>query len=84
MWRAGCHAFSIIKKCETLVLESFGSVHSSQLCVHMGQINLVLNYYLLVGIHLSTVEMSGTELRMFPPLVLGGIIENQNSDFVMK
>ena len=56
MRRAGCHAFSIIKKYETLVLESFGSVHSSQLCVHMGQINLVLNYYL--GIDLSTVELS--------------------------
>jgi len=56
VWRAGCHAFSIIKKCETLVLESFGSVHSSQLCVHMGQINLVLNYYL--AIDLSTVKLS--------------------------
>jgi hypothetical protein len=44
-------------------------------------LNLVLNYYL--GIDLSTVELSGTELRTFPPLVLGGIIENQNSDFVM-
>ena len=60
MWRVGCHAFSIIKKCETLVLESFGSVHSSQLCVHMhmGQINLVLNYYLAIHIDLSTVELS--------------------------
>jgi hypothetical protein len=36
--RAGCHAFSIIKKYETLVLESFGSVHSlaelSAVCTH--------------------------------------------------
>ena len=60
MWRVGCHAFSIIKKCETLVLESFGSVctHTAldQLCVHMGQINLVLNYYL--AIDLSTVKLS--------------------------
>ena len=29
-----------------------------------------------------TVELSGTELRTLPLLVLGGIIENQNSDFV--
>ena len=59
VWRAGGHAFPIIKKCETLVLESFGSVHSSQLCVldvHMSQINLVLNYYL--AIDLSTVKLS--------------------------
>jgi hypothetical protein len=30
-----------------------------------------------------TVELGGTKLGTFPPLVLGGIIENQNSDFVM-
>jgi hypothetical protein len=44
-------------------------------------LNLVLNYYL--GIDLSTIELSETELRTILPLVLGGIIENQNSDFVM-
>jgi hypothetical protein len=31
----------------------------------------------------TTVELSRTELGTLPPLVLGGIIENQNSDFVM-
>jgi hypothetical protein len=31
-----------------------------------------------------TVELSGTKLWTLPPLVLGGIIENQNSDFVMQ
>jgi hypothetical protein len=30
----------------------------------------------------NTVELSRTELWMLPPLVLGGVIENQNSDFV--
>jgi hypothetical protein len=30
-----------------------------------------------------TVELSGTKLVTLPPLVLGGIIENQNSGFVM-
>ena len=36
MWRARCHAYSIIKKCETLVLESFGSVYTqlSAVCTH--------------------------------------------------
>jgi hypothetical protein len=29
-----------------------------------------------------TVELSRTKLETLPPLVLGGIIENQNSDFV--
>ena len=38
-------------------------------------------YYVLVGRY-YTVEMSKTKLRMLPPLVLGRIIENQNSDFV--
>ena len=33
--------------------------------------------------NIYTVKLSGTELRTLPPLVLGGIIENQNSDFVM-
>jgi hypothetical protein len=28
-----------------------------------------------------TVELSGTKLGTLPPLALGGIIENQNSDF---
>ena len=54
-----CHVFSPQLPCtkfSALVLESFGSVHSSQLCVQMGQINLVLNYYL--AIDLSTVELS--------------------------
>jgi hypothetical protein len=32
----------------------------------------------------ATVELSGTELRMLRLLVLGGIMENQNSDFVMQ
>jgi hypothetical protein len=32
----------------------------------------------------TTVKLSGTELRTLPSLVLGGIIENQNSDFVMQ
>ena len=41
-------------------------------------LNLVLN--LVVS---STVELSKTKLGTLPPLVLGGIIENQNSDFVM-
>jgi hypothetical protein len=31
-----------------------------------------------------TVELSGTELATLSPLVLGGIIENQNSDFVKE
>ena len=44
-------------------------------------LNLVLNYYL--GIDLSTVKLSRTKLWTFLPLVLGGIIENQNSDFAM-
>jgi hypothetical protein len=30
----------------------------------------------------STVELGETALGTLPPLVLGGIIENQNSDFV--
>ena len=30
----------------------------------------------------GVVELSGTELGTMRPLVLGGIIENQNSDFV--
>jgi hypothetical protein len=30
-----------------------------------------------------TVKLSKTKLGTLPPLVLGGIIENQNSDFVM-
>jgi hypothetical protein len=40
-------------------------------------------YYILDGIDQYTVKLSGTELGTLPPLVLGGIIENQNSDFVM-
>ena len=32
----------------------------------------------------NTVKLSGTELGTLPPLVLGGIIKNQNSDFVMQ
>ena len=31
-----------------------------------------------------TVELRGTKLRTFLLLLLGGIIENQNSDFVMQ
>ena len=31
----------------------------------------------------DTVKLSKTKLRTLPPLVLGRIIENQNSDFVM-
>jgi hypothetical protein len=31
----------------------------------------------------TTVKLIGTKLRRLPPLVLGGIIENQNSDFVI-
>jgi hypothetical protein len=31
-----------------------------------------------------TVDLRRIELRVLPPLVLGGIIENQNSDFVMQ
>jgi hypothetical protein len=31
----------------------------------------------------TTVELGGTELGTLPPLSLGGIIDNQNSDFVM-
>jgi hypothetical protein len=31
-----------------------------------------------------TLELSGTKLGTSRPLVLGGIIENQNSDFVMQ
>jgi hypothetical protein len=31
-----------------------------------------------------TVELSRTKLGTFPLLLLGGIIENQNSDFVMQ
>jgi hypothetical protein len=31
-----------------------------------------------------TVELSETKLGTFPLLLLGGIIENQNSDFVMQ
>ena len=30
-----------------------------------------------------TVKLSRTKLGTLPPLVLGGIMENQNSDFVM-
>jgi hypothetical protein len=30
-----------------------------------------------------TVELRGPELGTLRPLVLGGVIENQNSDFVM-
>jgi hypothetical protein len=30
---------------------------------------------------LATVKLSTTKLGTLPPLVLGGIIENQNSDF---
>ena len=33
---------------------------------------------------LVTVELSRTKLQTLPPLVLGGIIENQNSDFVIQ
>jgi hypothetical protein len=36
-----------------------------------------------VKILLATVELSGTELGTLRLLLLGGIIENQNSDFVM-
>jgi hypothetical protein len=32
----------------------------------------------------NTVELIRTELWTLPPLLLGGIIENQNSDFVMQ
>ena len=44
--------------------------------VHVYILNLVL-------VH-ATIELSKTELEMFPLLLLGGIIENQNSDFVMQ
>ena len=44
--------------------------------VHVYILNLVL-------VHV-TIELSKTELGMFPLLLLGGIIENQNSDFVMQ
>jgi hypothetical protein len=36
-----------------------------------------------VALNTSTVKLSETKLWTLPPLVLGGIIENQNSDFVM-
>ena len=39
---------------------------------------------LLVTTKFSTVELSKTKLGTLPPLVLGGIIENQNSDFVTE
>ena len=40
--------------------------------------------YILVVTRGTTFELSGTELRRLRLLVLGGIIENQNSDFVMQ
>ena len=43
----------------------------------------VPNTVLLVNLA-STIELSGTKLRTLRLLVLGGIIENQNSDFVMQ
>ena len=36
----------------------------------------------LEDLQLCTVELSETKFGTLPPLVLGGIIENQNSDFV--
>ena len=36
-----------------------------------------------MSLYASTVKLRGIKLWMLPPLVLGEIIENQNSDFVM-
>jgi hypothetical protein len=36
-----------------------------------------------MSLYTSTMELSKIKLCKFPPLVLGEIIENQNSDFVM-
>jgi hypothetical protein len=38
----------------------------------------------LRSVDLYTNELSGTELGTLPPLVIGGIIENKNSDLVIK
>ena len=35
------------------------------------------------GVHSSTVQLGNTELWTLFSLLLGGIIENQNSDFAM-
>ena len=35
------------------------------------------------GVHSSTVQLGNTELWTLFSLLLGGIIENQNSDFVI-
>ena len=36
-----------------------------------------------MSLYTRTVELSGIKLFKLPPLVLGEIIENQNSDFAM-
>jgi hypothetical protein len=41
-------------------------------------------YTAVPTIYHLTVELSKTELGILLPLVLEGIIENQNSDFVMQ
>ena len=58
--RPGCHAFSRIKKCETLVLESFGSVLGvpyTQLCVHVAVYACVVRVGLL-GVTVSLENFS--------------------------
>jgi hypothetical protein len=45
-----------------------------KMCVHL----------LSTAVCTSTVDFSGTKLWMLQCLLLGGIIENQNSDFVLK
>jgi hypothetical protein len=50
-------------------------------------INLIKNYYITRSItkfSMRTVELRETKLGTLRLLVLGGIIENQNSDFVME
>jgi hypothetical protein len=42
-----------------------------------------MSWYIYQYILLTTVELGETELGTLRCLLLGGIIENQNSDFVM-
>ena len=53
-----------------------GPYHGTSRSTSMLMLNLVIITYVL------TVELGGTELGMLSPLAFGGIIENQNWDFV--
>ena len=61
-------------------MEWFEGVAPSRTIIALSNFGVVPN--LSLGPE-CTVELSGIKLGMLPPLVLGGIIENQNSDFVM-